>query len=117
MPETGSLMDQTTSGRQFVVLAPKQPNDEGKMAPIGPRREVINDLFDCNTGPERADDDVLYGPGFRIELTPGQDPITQMLLTLTEEEIGWQVLMKLIKKFHWRVLDPETGRELNAASD
>ena len=110
-------MDQTTSGRQFVVLAPKQPNDEGTMAPIGPRREVISNLFDCNTGPERPNDDVLYGPGFRIELTPGQDPITQMLLTLTEEEIGWQVLMKLIKKFHWRVLDPETGRELNAASD
>jgi len=114
MPETESLMDQSTSSRQFVVLSSQEPDSEGAMAPIGPRRKIMSDLFDCNTGPEREDDDVLYGPGFRIELTPGQDPITQMLLTLTEEEIGWQVLMKLIKKFNWRVLDPNTGRELNA---
>lgn len=107
-------MDQTTSGRQFVVLSSREADSDGAMAPIGPRREVLSDLFDCNTGPEREDDDVLYGPGFRIELTPGQDPITQMLVTLTEEEVGWQVLTRIIKKFGWRLLDPSTGRELNS---
>ena len=117
MPETESLMDQTTSGRQFVVLSSQEADSVGAMAPMGPWGEVMRDLFDCNTGPERENDDVLYGPGFRIELTPGQDPITQMLLTLTEEEIGWQVVTKLIKKFGWRLLDPATGRELNPTSD
>ena len=29
-----------------------------------------------------------------------------------EEEIAWQVLIKLAKAFHWKILDPMTGREL-----
>jgi hypothetical protein len=46
-------------------------------------------------------------------MTPGQDPITQMLLTVTEDEIGWKVLPRLVKEFQWKVLDPSTGRELS----
>ncbi len=117
MPEAGTLMDQATSGRQFVVLSNRQADDEAALTPIGPRRDVVNDLFDCNTGPESDNDDVLYGPGLRIELTPGQDPITQMLLTITEEDIGWQVLTRFVKEFGWKLLDPATGRELNPPAD
>jgi len=108
-------MSQSSSGKVFVVLSSHDADStDGSMTPIASRKSLLAELFDCNTGPERQDDDILYGPGFRLELTPGQDPITQMLLTLTEEEIGWQVLTKLLKQFEWKLLDPNTGRELKA---
>ncbi len=114
MQGAGSTADQTTSGRQFVILSRVDPGVGGGLAPIGPRAEILDRLLGCNTGPERADDsDVLYGPGIQIELTPDQDPITQMLVTVTEEEIGWQVLERLINHFQWKLLDPNTGRELS----
>ncbi len=85
------------------------------MVPIGSRRELLRGLARLNTAPEREGaDDVLYGPGFRIELAPGQDPVVQMLVTITEEEIGWLVLMRLAQQFHWKLLDPMTGREFGA---
>lgn len=112
MQGAGSTADQTTSGRQFVILAAEGPG-QGGLSPIGPRGEILKSLAGCNTSPESPEAaDVLYGPGFRLELTPGQDPITQMLVTITEEEIGWQVLTRLISRFKWRLLDPATGREL-----
>ena len=84
------------------------------MTAIASRRELIRDLASRNTSPDGAGgDDVLYGPGVRIELTPGQDPVTQMLVTISEEEIGWMVLGHLMKSFQWKLLDPTTGRELN----
>jgi hypothetical protein len=99
------------SPTSFVILAANQPSGAGGLAPIGPRDRLLRDLFDCNTGPQREGEDILYGPGIRIELPPGQDPVTQMLLTLTEPDIGWQVLMRLAKRWGWKVLDPNTGRE------
>lgn len=103
--------------QQFVILANSTPTPQGAMPVIGKRAEILRGLAGCNTGPETEGDDVLYGPGIRIELPPGQDPVTQMLLTLTEEEIGWLVLMRLAKKFHWKILDPESGRELALAGE
>jgi hypothetical protein len=97
---------------QFVIMSQKVP-DEGKpLAPLAPRKELLDELARYNTAPESRDEaDVLYGPGIRIEMPPMQDPVTQLLLTLTEEDIGWLVLRKLARQFNWRVLDPETGRE------
>ncbi len=56
---------------------------------------------------------MLFGPGIRVELSPGQDPITQMLVTIVEEEIGWLVLTRMIRQFRWKLVDPNTQRELN----
>jgi hypothetical protein len=110
------LADQIPSGRQFVILSNLEPGEPGALAPIGPRAEIVQQLIPCNTASERTDaGDVLYGPGIRIEMTPGQDPITQMLITITEEEIGWKVLTRLVSEFHWKLLDPSTGREPGSA--
>ncbi len=79
---------------------------------LGSRREIIEQLSTLNTGPEQPDDDVLWGPGLRLEMTPGQDPVTQMLLTIVEEEIAWLPIVRLAKQFDWSVMDIETGREL-----
>jgi len=84
------------------------------MAPIGSRREVLTQLSHYNTAPDGTDNDSLYGPGIRIELPPGQDPVTQMLLTVVEEEIAWLVIMRLMKAFGWKIVDMNTGRELGA---
>ncbi len=81
------------------------------MAPLGTWADLLSGLLEHNTGPENTDDEtVLYGPGIRIELGP-EDPVCQMLLTVTEEEIGWQVIQRLAHEFSWKLLEPTTGRE------
>ena len=99
--------------QQFVILSKQAANANG-MAPIGRRDELLFDLARFNTTPEREGDDVLYGPGIRIELPPDQKVVNQMLMTITEEEIAWLVIMRLAKNFNWKIVDPNTGRELNA---
>ncbi len=95
---------------QLVILANRDP-EEG-LAALASREEFIRQLAGSNTAPERAGDDILYGPGIRLELAPEQDPITQVLLTIDDEDIGWMTMMRLAKKFDWKLLDPSTGREL-----
>ena len=75
---------------------------------------MLRDLSRFNTAPEREGEDVLYGPGIRLELPPGQDTVNQILLTVTEEEIAWLVIMRLAKTFDWKIVDMNSGRELNA---
>ena len=97
--------------QQLVILSRVEATGNG-LPPLGSRREVIDRLGAHNTAPERDGDDMLYGPGIRIELPPGE-PITQMLLTIVEEDIAWQVIMRLAKTMEWKLLDPATGRELS----
>ena len=98
--------------RQLVILSGQPPPEGASLAAIGPRQDVLKNLALCNTSPERQGaDDVLFGPGIRIELTPGQDPVTQMLVTLSEDEIGWHVLRRFVTEFHWKLLDPRSGGE------
>jgi hypothetical protein len=98
------------STQQLVILSRDPSNDDG-LAPIGTRDEVLQALSAYNTAPEREGDDILWGPGIRIELPPSE-PISQMLMTLVEEQIAWTVIMRLAKKLQWKLLDPSTGREL-----
>lgn len=88
---------------------------EGEMSPLGSREQLTAELATVNTGPEKPGEDIFYGPGLRLELSPGQDPVTQMLLTIDDEDIGWITLIALAKRFRWKILDPMTGRELNLA--
>ena len=98
------------SEQQYVILSPDDSPD-GSLTPIGSREAVLDQLAVLNTAPEMDEGSVLYGPGIRIELSPG-DPITQMLLTLVEPEIAWSVVLRLAKELQWKILDPVTGREL-----
>lgn len=84
------------------------------MAALGSRKEIVEQLSAFNTAPEReGEDDPLYGPGILISLPPMTDPVTQMLVSVTEEEIGWQVILRIAKHFCWKVVDTSSGRELN----
>ncbi len=82
------------------------------MTPIGTRREILGILRMLNTAPQAPGEDVLYGPGVEIELPPGLDPVTQMLLRLTDDDVGWDVIRAIAHRTHWRLLDPLSGREL-----
>lgn len=95
----------------FVIQSP-ETSSKG-LAPIGSRKEIIEQLSRLNTAPEREGEDALFGPGIRIDLTPGRDPIDQMLLSVTEEEIALLVILRISRICGWRIIDPETGQELN----
>ncbi|MCL4210596.1 MAG: hypothetical protein HRU76_16050 [Phycisphaeraceae bacterium] len=102
--------------KQIVILADDggKPPSGGGMTPLGRRKDIIRDLASYNTSPAAPEDDVLHGPGIRIEIAPGQDPVTQMLLTIDDEDIAWVVILRLARIFHWKLLDPVSGRELRA---
>ncbi len=95
--------------QQLVILARAESTDDG-LPPLGSRDEILERLAGLNTAPAQAGEDVLYGPGIRIELPPG-DPVSQMLMTVVEEEIAWQVIMRLAKDMEWKLRDMATGRE------
>jgi hypothetical protein len=97
--------------QQLVILSRHEATGDG-LAPLGTRQEVVDGLARHNTSAEAEGDDILFGPGIRIELPPG-DLVTQMLLTIVEEEIAWQVIMRLAKQLNWKLLDPATGREFS----
>ncbi len=82
------------------------------MNPLGSRREVLAALRLLNTMPQAEGEDVLYGPGIEVELPPGLDPVSQMLLKLTDEDVGWDVVRTIAQRTHWKMLDPMSGREL-----
>ena len=84
------------------------------MAPIGTREEIIEMLERENTAADEEGGDVLWGPGIQISLPP-TNPIPQMLLSIVEDEIAWLVIMKLARKFNWRLIDTDSGREFTPA--
>ena len=94
--------------QQFVILAREDTPGNA----LGTHKEVLDQLASMNTMPERDGEDTIWEPGIRIDLSPGQDPVTQMLLSIVEEEIAWLVIMRLARECRWKMLDMETGQEL-----
>jgi hypothetical protein len=97
--------------KQFVIHS-RTAEQDGQLVPLGARSEIVGSLSKFNTMAEVEGGDTLWGPGIKIELPPGEDPINQMLLYIIEEEIAWLPIVRLAKKFDWSVTDIETGREL-----
>jgi hypothetical protein len=98
--------------RSLVVSSPDSPRSDGSMAAIGTRSDILGRLRRLNTGPQAPGEDVLYGPGIELEFPPGQDPVTQMLLRINDEDLAWDVIAAISRATHWKLLDPNTGREL-----
>jgi len=98
---------------QYVIQARQDERADNGLPPIGSRDELLGRLSHYNTAPEsEQSDEVLFGPGIRLEMPPG-DSINQLLLSITEEEIAWPVMLRLCRDFKWSILDPNTGRTLN----
>lgn len=93
-----------------IVLVPAADAD----ATLGTRHVIIDTLAGYNTTPDGDPDTdgVLFGPGFRVELpfVGERDPVGQALLTITEEDNAWPVLVRMCKETGWRLMDAESGR-------
>jgi hypothetical protein len=66
-----------------------------------------------NTCPEREGEPFLYGPGIKLEMREGEDPVRQILLSIIEEEIAWLVIERIATTFNWKIIDFETGDEID----
>ena len=97
--------------KQFVIQS-RTEDPSGQRTPLGSKEVIVNELSKFNTMAEVEGDNMLWGPGIRIDLPPGEDPIKQMMLYIVEEEIAWLPIVRLAKQFDWSVMDIETGREL-----
>ena len=96
----------------YVILSRANKKD-GAPAPIGSRADIVKSLSLRNTAAEVEGGDMLYGPGIEIELPQNEDPVSQMLLTISDDDIAWVVIMKLAKELQWKIFDPASGRELS----
>jgi hypothetical protein len=97
------------SSKQFVIQSQSVVGAEG-LASLGSRSELMQGLSRFNTAPDHEGGDTLYGPGIVLDFPPGAESVNQILLTVTEEEIGWQVIVKLLKAFGWSLVDTSTGQ-------
>ncbi len=101
--------------RHLVVISNEPGSDKG-MAPLGSRTEILTKLSALNTHPEATGGDVLYGPGIELFLSPQQDPILQMMLDVTDEDIAWLVIERIGRTLQWKFVDLATGNELAFAT-
>lgn len=106
-----------------VALASRQIalsryTDSGEPVSLGTVRAIAERLAPFNTA---ADTDTLagesgtiffYGPGFVIQVPTFSDQITQAMVTLTDEEFAWPVLMDIRRATGWTFLDMESGQKM-----
>ncbi len=97
--------------KHFVIQS-RAEEGSTERNPLGTREDILMSLADYNTMPEKEGDDMVWGPGIRIELPPADGEVQQMLLHIVEEEIAWFLIFRLARQFNWNVTDIETGREL-----
>lgn len=79
---------------------------------LGSRKSVLASLSHLNTHAECDGGDILYGPGVEFQLAPNQDPIVQMILVLSDEDIAWQVIERIGKTLKWKYVDVNSGEEM-----
>ncbi len=98
--------------RQLVMTgAANADSDEARA--LGSRREVLTALAAFNTAPDVPEGEFLYGPGLTMQIPPGAEEISQLLVAVIEEDMAWSVLTRICQKTHWRLLDLESGRSLS----
>ncbi len=71
----------------YILQQPRARTEGGGLVPLGSRTEVVAFFRTMNTAVERDGTDILYGPGIRVELPPMQDPVMQLTITVTEDEL------------------------------
>ena len=100
----------------FAILSPEPPSEKGP-CPLGARAEIVASLGTMNTLPQKPGENILWGPGVKLEMVEGEDPLKQILLTITEEEIAWLVIARMMQAFGWRVVDLETGEAVELVEE
>ena len=81
---------------------------------MGSVRDVTRMLgaFNTRSDGEPTTRNVLYGPGITVQLpmADDEDPVTQLLVSLTEDDIAWPLLIRICQASGWKMMDPKTGR-------
>lgn len=108
--------------RQVVILKSVDPADDdgGGMPSLGDLKDVLDQLARYNTTPDGskprpgADTSVmvLFGPGMIVELSPQDDEVKQLMVTMTDEDFAFPVLTRASRAFKWTMMDPESGQRL-----
>jgi len=100
-----------------LILTPVS-SEEGGTSGLGRKREVLRQLGQFNTAPDGSPESfgVAHGPGFLVELpmVEDKDEVTQMMVTVLDEETAWPVLARLCKQHRWQMVDPASGRSFGA---
>ena len=127
MPPNAILALPVAKKRSLVLLNPGSGGSDGA-TPLGSLREVRDALGNCNIAPdgsgphgygERMGTGVFFGPGMVLEVPFNDDPsinrgegpeVRQVLVTVTDEDFAFPVLMRLCKRNHWQMMDAESGR-------
>lgn len=117
-----------SKSRQIVLVnILKTEEDEDQSAntilnsvPLGSYDQVMDALKHFNTTPDGSDAPegfgVLYGPGLiaQMPMVGRSDPVMQVAISMTEEEIAWPVIMRICRQLGWMMMDPSSGRTFSA---
>lgn len=87
----------------------------GAAGPLGSARDVREILARANTAPDGSGKSTsglerLHGPGMVVEFSTSQDPVTQAVASLNDDDLALPVLFRLCKAQGWRLMDVESGR-------
>ncbi len=97
---------------------PADDDDGGGMPPLGSLRGVQDVVARYNIAPdgrERSGDigvQTLYGPGMIVEMPSASDDVRQLMVTMTDDDFAFPVLLRLCREQRWTMMDPETGQRL-----
>ncbi len=100
--------------RQFVFTRPA-PKPGEPAPPLGSPKELMAALAGFNTAPDGGPTKAmgtqrLHGPGFVVDIPDGQPLIAQAMITVSEEDTAWPVLVRICKANGWKMVDLESGR-------
>ncbi len=86
---------------------------------LGSLKTVLLEFAPFNTAPDGSGPDgmgdamgvgVLHGPGFRAEVPTMSEVVAQVILTISDEDFAFPVLMKMCRTNKWRMMDPDSGQ-------
>ena len=98
------------SNRQLVLVPPDGDSENS----LGVKAQFVDDVARFNIATDGSSENagIAFGPGFRLELplVGDKDPVSQALITITEEDNAWPVLTRICREMNWRLMDLDTGR-------
>lgn len=71
----------------YILQKPRLKAEGGGLLPLASRKEIAEFFRAFNTAPDRVGADTLHGPGIRVEMPPMQDPVMQLTVSVTEDEL------------------------------
>src|SRR6516225_7460134 len=100
--------------RQLVLTRPPIAKGDPTVVPLGPRKEVMASLANFNLAPDgtksKTGMEVLWGPGMVMEWPASAGEVSQAQVSVSDDDMAWQVLQRLCKLLGLILVDLESGR-------